>query len=331
MSITIIGRAQWGARHEDGGGSAPLPAKEWWLHHSVTIAPDLLPPFDDDDAAVRTLEAIGEQRFGRGISYTFAITPIGRVYVGHSMNRLGAHTGGRNSIARAICFVGNYDAARPTAAQVEAAAQLLVQEYRAGRSTRYTLNGGHQQASGASTACPGRYGMEAIPAINARAAAILGGAPPLEDFPVFSQWSLEEKNAFGEWLKRWVVQEEIRQTSAALIAQAVLHHPVPAAQRTHPDGTPNPDATATLAGLVGWNDAHLDITRALIASVGQVDTAVLARELAGPLAAAVRSELSDVDGASEADIEAATERAMRRLLLGGLDGSTADPAAVTTS
>lgn len=175
--VYIIPRSAWGARYPNGFRDAPLPAREVWLHHSVTVAPDLVPPFTDDDAAIRTLENIGQQRFGGGISYTWPITPVGRVYEGHSVHRQGAHTGGRNDIARAICFVGNYDVARPTPQMVEAAAQLLVQEFRAGRITAARLNGGHRQAPGASTACPGRYGMEAIPVINARAAAILGGAP----------------------------------------------------------------------------------------------------------------------------------------------------------
>ncbi len=123
--MRIIPRSEWGAVHDDGSGPAPLPAQEVWLHHSVTIAPDLLPPFDDDDAAIRTLERIGEQRFGRGISYTFAITPVGRIYQGHGIGRQGAHTAKRNSIARAICLIGNYDVARPTREQLDAAAWLL--------------------------------------------------------------------------------------------------------------------------------------------------------------------------------------------------------------
>lgn len=176
--VTVIPRAEWGARYPDGGGPAPVPFTEWWLHHSVTIAPDMAPPFDDEYTAMRTLEAIGQQRFGQGISYTWPIMPNGRVYQGHSVDRLGAHTAGRNSVARAICLVGNYDTSRVTSQQIEAAAQLMVGEYRAGRAKRYTLNGGHRQLK--ATTCPGRYGMEAIPAINARATALMNGATPTD-------------------------------------------------------------------------------------------------------------------------------------------------------
>ena len=55
----------------------------------IGIAPDLLPPFTDDYAAVRTLEDIGESRFGRGISYHFPITPAGLVFEGVSIDRDG--------------------------------------------------------------------------------------------------------------------------------------------------------------------------------------------------------------------------------------------------
>lgn len=179
MSLTIVPRAAWGAQHERGSGPAPLPASEVWLHHSVTLAPDLVLTDrdgdgvdDDEEAAMRTLERIGEQRFGRGISYTFAVMPTGRVYEGHGVDRVGAHTARRNSIARAVVLVGNYDTAAVPAAAVNAVAELLVHGKRAGWWKAARLNGGHQQAPGASTACPGRHGMTAVSRINARAAEL---------------------------------------------------------------------------------------------------------------------------------------------------------------
>lgn len=170
--MQIISRAQWGARYADGYGSSTLPAAEVWLHHSVTTAPDLVPPFDDDDAAVRLLERIGQQRFGRGISYTFAVTPVGRVYEGHSVEREGAHTAGRNDRARAIVLVGDYTHERVTDAQIESVAELLVHGWRSGWWQRPRLNGGHRDVPGASTACPGAMAAAAVRIINARAAAL---------------------------------------------------------------------------------------------------------------------------------------------------------------
>jgi hypothetical protein len=165
----IIQRAAWGARYPDGFGPAPLPAREVWLHHSVTAAPNLVPPFDDDDAAVRTLERIGQQRFGGGISYTFAITPVGRIYQGHGVGRRGAHTAGRNTVGRAICLVGNYEVARPTGAQLDAVVWLLREGRARGWWQSARLDGGHRDAPGAATSCPGRHAHASIGLINQRA------------------------------------------------------------------------------------------------------------------------------------------------------------------
>jgi hypothetical protein len=174
-AVQIISRTRWGARYAAGAGPAPLPAREVWLHHSVTIAPDLVPPFDDEDQAMRQLEQIGQNRFHRGVSYTFAAMPTGRIYEGHGIDRLGAHTKNRNGFARAIVLVGNYDVDDVTEDQVDSIAQLLVDGQRAGWWLHARLNGGHQQAPGAATECPGKHGMAAIADINTRAAQLLAG------------------------------------------------------------------------------------------------------------------------------------------------------------
>lgn len=181
MTRRIIQREEWGARYDDGFHDRDLPVSETWLHHSVTIAPDLLPPFDDDYAAIRTLENIGESRFGGGISYTYAITPVGLVFEGHSAHRSGAHTLNRNDFAVAICWVGRYDTLKPTEAMILATAWLLVQLKRANVIREAKLNGGHGQAPGQSTDCPGQFGRASIARINTLAAAYERGELDLGD------------------------------------------------------------------------------------------------------------------------------------------------------
>ncbi|GAB3458687.1 N-acetylmuramoyl-L-alanine amidase [Actinophytocola sediminis] len=175
-TLSIISRARWGARYQRGFGPAPLPAQEVWLHHSVTGAPaaDLAL----EAAAMRTLEDIGQQRFGGGISYTFAVMPSGRVYEGHGVDRQGAHTANRNSIARAIVLIGNYDTQPVTGQQITAVAALLQHGHAVGWWRAARLNGGHQQAPGAQTACPGRHAMAVIGQMNQLAAG-----PPVGDAP----------------------------------------------------------------------------------------------------------------------------------------------------
>lgn len=176
MTLTIIPRTTWGARHDDGFADAPLPAAECWAHHSVsgthlTAASALA----DDIAAVRALEEIGESRFGGGISYTWLLTPAGRVFQGHSPHRRGAHTAGRNDRARAVCFIGNYETSTPTPQQLRAAAWLLQHAHTRGWLRRARLDGGHRDVS--ATACPGTHVYAAIGHINQTAA----GPPIRED------------------------------------------------------------------------------------------------------------------------------------------------------
>lgn len=157
--MRIVSRAEWDAKHSRGFRSAPLPAKELYLHHSVT-------PAKNGPDAVRTLERIGQTRFGGGISYTFAVTPDGTVYEGHGVDRQGAHTGGLNTIARAICLIGNYDADTPSNEMVQAVADLVRFGYEQGWWSTPRLTGGHRDAPGASTACPGKKAYALIPRIN---------------------------------------------------------------------------------------------------------------------------------------------------------------------
>ncbi|MGH4009407.1 MAG: peptidoglycan recognition protein family protein [Pseudonocardiaceae bacterium] len=174
--MQIITRQQWGARHGDGRYDAPLPADTVWLHHSVTIAPDLVPPFGDDDAAIRTIERIGAERFGEvyGFPYTFGITPVGRIYAGHHIAKTGAHTAGHNTAGRAICWVGNYETARPSEAMLAATVWLLRHGHAQGWWRAPRLHGGHRDVK--ATACPGRHAYALIGEVNRRATQ-----PPEDD------------------------------------------------------------------------------------------------------------------------------------------------------
>jgi hypothetical protein len=166
--MEIIGRAQWGARYAAGFGPAPLPARELWLHHTAMATPPPTQSFDQDAGDVRQVERIGQERFGGGISYTFVVLPSGRVFEGTGVDRQGAHTKGRNSISRAIVLHGNYDVAPPPPAMLAAVADLVAH----GAASHWwpaQLTGGHRDAPGASTACPGRYAYAQIATINAAA------------------------------------------------------------------------------------------------------------------------------------------------------------------
>lgn len=151
---TIASRASWGARHADGDLTLTGLAAEVFLHHSVTALLATTATVDAERAQMRHLENIGQQRFGRGISYNVVIFPSGRAYQGVSWNRRGTHTGGRNSTSRSIAFAGNFEIAQPSPAGLATAAAIMAH----GRSRWWVQAAplrGHREVS--ATACPGRH------------------------------------------------------------------------------------------------------------------------------------------------------------------------------
>lgn len=171
MSIfdRIYSRAQWGARHRAGFGSRSgnYPLSECWTHHSVTAHLSASATVAQEMAQMRILERIGQQRFGGGISYSFVIFPSGRIYMGLGASRIGAHTGGRNSISLGVVFAGNYENSRPTSAAESTYAELLQGLRRIGVLRSARTNGGHRDAPNHSwNACPGKHLHARLPAIN---------------------------------------------------------------------------------------------------------------------------------------------------------------------
>jgi hypothetical protein len=126
-------------------------SRGFWLHHSVTRATA------DPIADGRTVARIGVQRFGR-LSYSWLVHPDGTILQGQD-GHVGAHTRGQNSTSEAICCIGNFEKDLPSE-EMCAAVSLIV----AVRGQQ--LLGGHRDAPGAATACPGRNLQSAIPGLR---------------------------------------------------------------------------------------------------------------------------------------------------------------------
>lgn len=179
MSV-LIPRSMWGSTFDYAARHRTHPASaakvETCLHHSVTVAPDLEPPFDDEYRAMRLLEAIGKQRFGSGMSYNAAVMPSGRAYEGQPLDNKSTNSdyGDWNYTRAAIVLVGNYDKQHLTAAQQETIAAIQAEWRKAGLIERTDLRW-HSQTK--PTGCPGKNAVAAIPAINARTKALLATKP----------------------------------------------------------------------------------------------------------------------------------------------------------
>jgi hypothetical protein len=163
--VEVVTRAQWGARAPLSRHLIATPTPELWIHHSAGA-------LDAGGNGVWWDDVRGIQDFhmdGRGwsdIAYSFLVGG-GRIFEGRGAGVAGGHTKGHNTISHAICLIGNYDEWQPQPGDLEAIAQLV----RHGREQRWwgAITGGHRDASGASTACPGRHLEAAIPRIEALA------------------------------------------------------------------------------------------------------------------------------------------------------------------
>ncbi len=170
MTVTITSRGAWGARRPVK--VVPIPrTPRLWLHHTVTSQ-------RADATQLRSIQAYHMD--GRGwndIAYSFLVGHDGSLWEGRGALVAGGHTEGDNSTSHAICAIGDWDAEVPPADLLESIAQLTAHGFQHGWWPD-EVTGGHREAPGAQTACPGRHLQAAIPAINRRVAVILAGNTP---------------------------------------------------------------------------------------------------------------------------------------------------------
>ena len=143
----IVARSVWGAKPASlSNVPMRLPATQVFVHHTATsVGPD---PYAD----MRTVEAIGMQRFGQ-FPYSYCVHPAGAVVLEGAGLRRGAHTAQRNSTSFGIAFIGNHEAAAPTPAQIDAARGLIFHLTDQGWLVPGADILGHRDVM--ATACPG--------------------------------------------------------------------------------------------------------------------------------------------------------------------------------
>lgn len=99
------------------------------------------------------------------IAYSFVIDPATlTIYEGRGAGIAGGHTEGHNTISHAICVMGNFENDKVPPGLVSLLREFIA--YGDARGWWRSLSGGHRDASGASTACPGRNLYATIPSIT---------------------------------------------------------------------------------------------------------------------------------------------------------------------
>lgn len=169
--IHMVTRAEWGARPPRYVNRIATPTPELWLHHTAGAG-------DDGPSDARAIQDYHMDVKGwSDIAYSFLVDDDGTVYEGRGAGVAGGHTAGHNTISHAICAMGNYE--------VQAAGPALLDAIRrlgaAGRDRGWwpgRLTGGHRDASGASTACPGRNLYAALSSLTFPTTE-----PPEDDVP----------------------------------------------------------------------------------------------------------------------------------------------------
>lgn len=182
QGLDIRLREEWDAQQDYTTPRDCEAAEAFFLHIAVVDDPsDLL---DAEDFVARRVEAIGQSRFGSGMSYNALAFGTGRLYEGQPLTRRGTHT--VNTFRRATCPVHGGSLRAPswtnnvnahalclpqqvddpvTDKQIDAAARWAAAQVRAGGLTSPSARWhGHRCVT--AKGCPGETAYERIPELQ---------------------------------------------------------------------------------------------------------------------------------------------------------------------
>jgi hypothetical protein len=175
----IIPRAAWGANPlVTPAGSILTPTEELWLHHTGGE--------QFDEAGMRMLQQYAMHHGYVDLEYTFVLDHVDcKVFKSRGVGKNSAATGGHNTVSHAVCVMGYFQDVVvngvvvrtgdvPSDKLIATLANLVAWGFEHGWWKHCAFTGGHRDASGNSTACPGNKLEAVIPKINALALQIHG-------------------------------------------------------------------------------------------------------------------------------------------------------------
>lgn len=149
--LTMVTRAQWGARTPTGATRLNTPVPNVIIHHTATGS------CTSRNACSAIMRSMQNHHMNTNkwadIGYNFAVGGDGAVYEGRGWNAVGAHAVGWNSNSIGIAFIGTFSNASPPANQLNAARALITAGMNNGVIARNHRLMGHRQVS--ATECPG--------------------------------------------------------------------------------------------------------------------------------------------------------------------------------
>jgi hypothetical protein len=251
--LRLLTRAEWGARAPRYVNHIQTPTPRLWIHHSA----------DDRQgaSAVRSHQNFHmDTRGWSDIAYSILLGDDGTFFEGRGIGVQGGHTANENRVSHAICLLGNFQNRRPTDASVNA----LVRAAQLGRDQRWWVPtcGGHRDAPGASTSCPGNHLYNLLPQIRTR---VNGSIQPEE--------------------------EEVTPEDIKNIATAVWAHGVP--------DVSNPASVAPAEAHLRWANEHARLAYAWAKEASE-DVTALPNVIANAVVAALPAGSVDVAVVKEA-------------------------------
>lgn len=156
--MQIVTRSQWGARSPRSRFLITTPTPKLYLHHTVSAS--------GGSARVRAIQNFHmDVRGWSDIAYSYLVNAEGTIFEGRGAGVAGGHTAGQNTVSHAICAMGNYDQTQPPQVMLDAIRRLVAHGHGKGWWPA-RITGGHRDAPGANTSCPGSKLYALIPSIN---------------------------------------------------------------------------------------------------------------------------------------------------------------------
>jgi hypothetical protein len=191
--MRIIPRAEWGARSPRAVTHIALPTPRLWVHHTAGS--------ERGAVGMRQIQAFHmDTRGWNDIAYSFVVDDHdGAIYEGRGAGVAGGHTEGDNSRSHAICVMGNFEGRGAQPHTLQAIVELA--NHGTAKGWWVPTLGGHRDAPGASTACPGARLYAVLPNLRASLGAPI--PPPEED-----EMALTDDTK--DWLRKLVADSEAR-------------------------------------------------------------------------------------------------------------------------
>jgi hypothetical protein len=163
--LTLITRAEWGAKPPTRVTPLSTPVREIWIHHGAGSSDNPIGQWKGYQSFHMDVRGWSD------IAYNFGIGKGGEVLEGRGALRVGGGTGSpQDQRSYSVCFIGNFEVEQPTTAALDACGDLLADLIDKGLLTRdFTIHGDREVNQ---TACPGRYLYPKIEAIRQAALTV---------------------------------------------------------------------------------------------------------------------------------------------------------------